>query len=53
MQAKMTGKATMASGGSSEYEDCVPMVDKAVDAGWKNQNSSSTLSSDNGLWTKS
>ncbi|CAL9042485.1 unnamed protein product [Musa banksii] len=47
MQAKMLGKARV-SGGSSEYEDCVPMVDKAVDAAWKNQNSSSVHPSSEG-----
>ncbi|RZR86109.1 hypothetical protein BHM03_00013226, partial [Ensete ventricosum] len=47
MQAKMLGKV---SGGSSdEYEDCVPMVDKAVDAASKNQNSSSVHPSSKGL----
>ncbi|KAJ8460453.1 hypothetical protein OPV22_033379 [Ensete ventricosum] len=46
MQAKMLGKV---SGGSSdEYEDCVPMVDKAVDAASKNQNSSSVHPSSKG-----
>ncbi|URE40818.1 CRAL/TRIO, N-terminal domain [Musa troglodytarum] len=47
MQAKMLGKARV-SGGSSEYEDCVPMVDKAVDAAWKDQNSSSVHPSSKG-----
>ena len=38
------GKVSV-SGGSSEYEDCVPMVDKAVDAGWNNRISTSKQSS--------
>ncbi|KAF6144219.1 hypothetical protein GIB67_004892 [Kingdonia uniflora] len=25
------------SGGFSEYDECIPMVDKAVDVGWKNE----------------
>lgn len=48
MQAKITGKASSTSCVSSEYEDCVPMVDKAVDVGWNSQNSSSTRYSANG-----
>ncbi|XP_042463442.1 phosphatidylinositol/phosphatidylcholine transfer protein SFH8-like [Zingiber officinale] len=47
-EAKITGKASTTSGVSSEYEDCVPMVDKAVDVGWNSQNSSSTHYSANG-----
>ncbi|XP_074590852.1 phosphatidylinositol/phosphatidylcholine transfer protein SFH6-like [Curcuma longa] len=47
-EAKNTGKASSTSGVSSEYEDCVPMVDKAVDVGWNSQNSSSTHYSANG-----
>ncbi|XP_042482696.1 phosphatidylinositol/phosphatidylcholine transfer protein SFH8-like [Macadamia integrifolia] len=34
-EAKVAGKASFA--GSSEYDEYVPMVDKAVDAGWKKQ----------------
>ncbi|RWV99803.1 hypothetical protein GW17_00037273 [Ensete ventricosum] len=47
MQAKIVGKACI-SDASSEYEDCVPMVDKVVDVGWKNQISSSVCSSSRG-----
>ncbi|WOK92560.1 phosphatidylinositol/phosphatidylcholine transfer protein SFH6-like [Canna indica] len=43
-ETKMVGKVSI-SGGSSEYEDCVPMVDKAVDAAWKNQISTPIRSS--------
>ncbi|XP_064957343.1 phosphatidylinositol/phosphatidylcholine transfer protein SFH8 isoform X3 [Musa acuminata AAA Group] len=45
--AKIVGKACI-SDASSEYEDCVPMVDKVVDVGWKNQISSSVCSSSRG-----
>jgi len=30
-QARLIGRAS----GFSEYDECVPMVDKAVDLGWK------------------
>ncbi|XP_065000697.1 phosphatidylinositol/phosphatidylcholine transfer protein SFH6-like isoform X1 [Musa acuminata AAA Group] len=46
-EAKIVGKACI-SDASSEYEDCVPMVDKVVDVGWKNQISSSVCSSSRG-----
>lgn len=36
MQAKVIGKANCA-GSFSGYDEYVPMVDKAVDAGWKKQ----------------
>lgn len=36
MQAKVVGKASYA-GSFSGYDEYVPMVDKAVDAGWKKQ----------------
>ncbi|XP_043708965.1 phosphatidylinositol/phosphatidylcholine transfer protein SFH8-like isoform X1 [Telopea speciosissima] len=35
-EAKVAGKASFA-GSCSEYDEYVPMVDKAVDAGWKKQ----------------
>ncbi|XP_065000699.1 phosphatidylinositol/phosphatidylcholine transfer protein SFH5-like isoform X2 [Musa acuminata AAA Group] len=47
LKAKIVGKACI-SDASSEYEDCVPMVDKVVDVGWKNQISSSVCSSSRG-----
>lgn len=33
-QARLIGKANL-SGGFSEYDEFIPMVDKAVDLGWK------------------
>jgi len=33
-QARLIGKAGI-SGGFSEYDEFIPMVDKAVDLGWK------------------
>lgn len=36
VQAKVVGKASCA-GSFSGYDEYVPMVDKAVDAGWKKQ----------------
>ena len=35
-EAKLVGKISYA-GNSSGYDECVPMVDKPVDVGWKNQ----------------
>lgn len=36
MQAKVVGKASY-TGSFPGYDEYVPMVDKAVDAGWKKQ----------------
>jgi len=38
LQAKVVGKSSSAGGGNlAGYDEYVPMVDKAVDAAWKNQ----------------
>lgn len=43
MQSKVVGKAGFA-GNFSGYDEYVPMVDKAVDAGWKKQSLQQSLS---------
>lgn len=34
--------------GFSEFDECVPMVDKAVDAGWRKEDSNQRLATSKG-----